>query len=92
MDRPRLYIDLNEALEPDLFLLSQGDTKPDSAGGSVHLEEGLRVYVYNDDGEPDPFVAAGTVERNTAGGWSSAARWCCRIDEDGIRHLSELSP
>ena len=44
MDRPRLYVDFNEMVEPDLVLLSQGDEKGDSSGTLVQLREGLRVH------------------------------------------------
>jgi len=49
MDRPRIYVDFNELLEPDLVLLSKTDVRADSSGAEVALVEGLRVYVYEDD-------------------------------------------
>lgn len=95
MDRPRLYVDFNEMLEPDLVLLSQTDTKVDSSGATIALSEGLRVHVYMDDvddeGRPDNLVASGLVERHPGTGFGQAARWCCRIDAAGIRHESELN-
>lgn len=93
MDRPRLYVDFNEMVEPDLVLLSQADQKVDSAGNTIALHEGLLVYVYMDDvdelGRADPLLAQGRVERSPGTGWTAPAKWCCRIDSDGIRHASD---
>ena len=93
MDRPRLYVDFNEMIEENLVLLSKEDEKIDSGGAVVKLTEGLRVYVYMDDidenGKPDNLLAEGVAERNTRGGWSAAAKWCCRIDDSGIRRASD---
>ncbi|MBX2797030.1 MAG: hypothetical protein KTR31_05165 [Myxococcales bacterium] len=94
MDRPRLYVDFNEMVEENLVLLSKEDEKIDSSGRTVTLREGLVVHVYMDDtneaGEADPLVGGGVVELNTAGGWTTAAKWSCRIDARGIRHLSDF--
>ncbi|MFC4314202.1 hypothetical protein ACFPN2_34370 [Steroidobacter flavus] len=94
MPNPQLYVDFNEMLEPDLVLLSAEDTKRDVAGALVQLREAMAIDVYMDDvnerGEPDNLVASGRVEKNQSTGWGSNARWCCRIDEHGIRHQSDL--
>jgi len=49
--------------------------------------------VYMDDcdenGNPDRLIAKGNAMRNCNGGWTAAARWLLKIDEDGIRHESE---
>ena len=94
MREPRLHVDFNEMLEPNLVLLSKEDTKVDSQGNVVILREGLPVQIYDDDsdvdGKVDNLVAAGVVERNVATGWGAVAKWCCRIDSNGIRHESEL--
>ena len=85
LDRPRLYVDFNEMLDTDLFLLSRDDHKVDSSGNTVTLTEGLRVYVYSDDGDdagaPTYLIATGIAERNRAtDDWNAHVRWCCRID------------
>jgi hypothetical protein len=53
----------------------------------------MRVHVYSDDvdddGRVDNLIADGVVERNIASGWTAAAKWCCRIDTNGIRHESD---
>jgi hypothetical protein len=56
---------------------------------------GLQVLIYDEDfgadGQPDYLVASGTVEKNTSNAsWGQAAKWCCRIDSQGIRHQSEI--
>ncbi len=93
MDRPRIYVDFNEMLEERLVLLSKVDVKPDSSGRDVVLVEGMEVHVYSDDkdatGAVDNLIADGVVERNVAGHWAAAAKWCCRIDAAGIRHESD---
>ena len=94
LDRPRIYVDFNEMLDKDLVLLSKEDSKVDSTGNMIALTEGKEVYVYMDDsdeyGNPDYLIAHGIVVRNNEKGWSSAAKWCCRIDENGIQHQSEI--
>ncbi len=89
MDVPRLYVDFNEMVEGDLVLLSQADEERDSAGNVIRLREGMTVHVFMDDpdvdGSPGALIADGVVERNRTGGWTSAAKWCCRIDSRGIR-------
>lgn len=93
MKEPRLYVDFNEMLEPDLVLLSKEDTTVDSHGNVVVLREGLPVRIYDEDsdinGNVDNLIAEGVAERNIATGWSAVAKWCCRIDSNGIRHESE---
>ena len=94
MDRPRIYVDFNEMLEPDLVLLARLDTVKDSSGAVVHLQEGTPVCVYmddlGDDGAPDNLIADGVAERNVTTGWGASVAWCCRIGEAGIRHESDI--
>lgn len=95
MDRPRLYIDFNEMLEPDLCLLARSDFKTDSSGANIALHAGLLVHVYTDDtdedGSVDNLIAEGTVEPLPADApeWSRGAKWCLRIDLPTLRHESE---
>ena len=94
VSKPRLYVDFNEMLEPNLVLLSAEDAKRDVSGELIQLREAMAIDVYMDDvnerGEPDSLVASGWVEKNQSSGWGSNAKWCCRIDEQGIRHQSDL--
>lgn len=77
------------------MLLSKDDTKVDTHGNIVVLREGLPVKICDDDydvnGNIDNLIAEGVVERNVATGWGAAAKWCCRIDRNGIRHESDVS-
>ncbi|NML39938.1 hypothetical protein HHL17_22245 [Chitinophaga sp. G-6-1-13] len=92
MDRPRIYVDFNEMIAEDLVLLSQEDTKRDSAGNLVQLFEGKTIDIFMDDtnerGEKDNLIASGTVEANTTGLFP-VCKWNCRIDANGIRHERE---
>jgi len=95
LDRPRLYVDFNEILEPGLYLLSKDDVKTDSSGALVHLREGDHVWVYSDDGDkdgqPDALLAKGKIERNQAlDSWAAAVRWCVRLDGEEMLHYSDL--
>jgi hypothetical protein len=91
---PWFRVDFNEMVDRDLVLLAQEDLRLDSSGGLVTLAEGMAVIVFepdeDEDGKPDRLIARGIVERNLEGGWTAAAKWSCRIDEDGIRHESEI--
>ena len=95
MKQPRIYVDFNEMLDVDLVLLSKGDTKLDSLGNEVKLEDGMSVNIYMDDedefGREDNLIAEGIVELNIEkeGTWGAIAKWNCRIDKNGIRHESE---
>ena len=94
MTKPMLYVDFNELLAPDLVLLSAADTKVDVQGRAIPLVDGLDVIVYMDDTDAssnvDNLIATGVVERNRSSGWGTHVKWCCRIDENGIRHQSEF--
>jgi hypothetical protein len=93
MDRPRVRVDFNEMVAENLVLLAKGDDVSDSAGGQVRLTEGMAVHIYeedpDEDGNPGALIADGVVERNEAGGWTSAAKWNCRINSRGIRRWPE---
>jgi len=93
MDRARIRVDFNELVQRDLVLLSQTDKVKDSAENEITLLEGLKVFIYEfnhyDDGTKEYLLADGIAELNNTkvnGEWSAAAKWCCRIDEQGIRH------
>jgi len=54
----------------------------------------MQIAVYMDDtdemGKPDNLIANGVARRNHHGSWTSAASWILVIDDDGIRHESEV--
>lgn len=94
-DSPMLKVDFNEMLDSNLVLLSANDAKLNSRGELVSLHEGLPVTVYmedsDDDGSVNNLVANGVAVRNRSKvGWAANAKWCCKIDDHGIRHESEL--
>jgi hypothetical protein len=93
MDHPRIRVDFNELVEPDLVLLSQKDIAVDSEGNEILLADGVKVSVYEfnhyEDGDKEYLLADGVVEINRPevnGQWTKAAKWCCRIDNNGIRN------
>lgn len=85
LDRPRILVDFNEMVRPDVVLLSREDSKRDSSDQLVQMQSGLRVYLYARDadetGSPRLLLATGIVEANDAKDWSSSVRWRCRIDK-----------
>jgi hypothetical protein len=92
MDKPRIRVDFNELVQADVVLMSKTDLVVDSAGYRVLLTEGLPVFVYEynhyADGTEEYLLADGTAELNDTainGEWSKAAKWCCRINELGVR-------
>ena len=96
MDKPKIRVDFNE-LAGNIVLLSQSDTKTDSDGNLVTLHEGMWVTVYDEDeedGQPDNLIAEGIVVPNPLvkehPAWAHV-KWCCRIDQNGIKHESDLS-
>jgi len=95
MDRPRLRVDFNELVQDDLVLLSKSDLVKDSEGTEFFLSEGLTVFVYEfndyEDGTKEYLLADGVAELNSPeanGNWTKPAKWCCRIDKNGIRNES----
>jgi hypothetical protein len=94
MSRPRFLVDFNEMVDANTVLLSVEDTKVDASGAVVQLHEGLPISVYMDDrdasGNIDNLLANGVVIKNKESGWSAHVKWCCRIDDDGIRSQSEV--
>ena len=93
LDRARLLVDFNEMIDKDLLLLSVQDSKVDSSGEEIELSEGKSVFVYEDDydekNEKDYLVADGICELNKIKHFTHV-KWCIRIDDKGIRHLSDL--
>jgi len=93
LDRARIRVDFNEMVEEDLVLLSKTDEVSDSGGSTIVLVEGLSLSVYEfneyENGEKELLLADGVVELNaleTNGEWTSEAKWCLRVDQNGIRN------
>lgn len=93
MDRPRIRVDFNELIHDDVVLLSKADLVIDSEGREILLSVGLPIFIYEfnhyDDGMKEYLLADGIAqlyapEDNDMR--SSEAKWCCRINADGIRN------
>ena len=85
-------VDFNELMAYDLVLFSQKDERENVCGEPIPLYEGLKVNIYMGDGDEqnnrDDLVASGYVTANTTE-YYPYVKWCCRIDEKGIRSESE---
>lgn len=84
LDRPRLYVDLNEMVTDTRVLLSKTDVKVDSSGQAITLWEGLKVFAYMDDidehGQDDNIILEGYCTRYEEFGKTSPAKWCLEIE------------
>lgn len=93
-ERPRVSVDFNELIEPELVLLARDDHRVDTAGGHLSLYEGRTVHLVmddlDDDGAPDPLFATAVVERAPRTPHTHGAKWCGRLTAAGLRHRSEL--
>ena len=94
--RAWVYADFNGLLERDLLCLAHRDTVQDRQGRAVSLTEGLELTAYDEDanetGRPDAIFATGRVERSPEYARHRGSVWALRIDDDGIRHESDLNP
>ena len=89
---PTFLVDFNEMVDMDLVLFAQQDQKVDVNGQPVVLHAGLRVCVCEGLRTGD-VVGCGVLEPNLPDqlGWPQA-RWCCRIDADGLSWRTEDAP
>jgi hypothetical protein len=91
--RSRLYADF-AGVFGDLLCLSHGDSAVDESGQAVILRAGMRVTAFDADvdadGNRDDIFASGVVV--PAPDWLryKGSRWVLQIDEDGVRHESDL--
>ena len=88
----KLRADFN-GLFGQVLCLSHEDTAVDEHGNAVTLAEGMHVTAFDEDmedGQRDDLIASGRVERSPE--WLSCrgSRWILRIDENGVRHESDL--
>jgi hypothetical protein len=94
-NRPLFYVDFNELMDFNIVLLSQTDIKKNTEGNDVRLFEGLPVSIYSDDvgvdGKLDNLVAEGIVVPNRFTEHFGHVKWCCQIDQNGIRHQSDIT-
>ena len=95
MDEPRIYVDLNERVDKDIFLLSKEDTKVDSNGNIVTFYENMPILIWSDDGDeegnPDNLFAdavAIKADHRICSKWSYV-KWWCRIDMSTLINESD---
>jgi hypothetical protein len=91
MDKPRIKVAFNELMEKDLVLLSKTDEVEDSTGQKITLQVGkpVAIYEYNhyESGEKEYLLAEGIAVLNEVQ-VNPIAKWCCRINEYGIKVVS----
>jgi putative glutamine amidotransferase len=79
----------------DVLCLSHEDTCVDDEGKIVTLREGMTVTAFDEDrdehGNPDDIIASGIVERPPEWLRCRGSRWILKIDENGVRHQSDLT-
>ena len=89
----RVHADFN-GLFSELLCLSHKDTCEDSEGNLVTLKSGMVVTAFDEDvdehGNRDDLIASGVVERPPWRLRCSGSRWVLRIDQNGVRHDSDL--
>lgn len=96
MDRPRIYVDLNEMVTDDIALLSKDDTTADSQGNVLAFYENMPVSIYSDDasstGETDNLIAEGIAIKYDLKNYPhwQHVKWCVRIDWNSLMHESDL--
>jgi hypothetical protein len=88
----KLKADFN-GLFSQVLCLSHKDAAVDEHGNLVTLVEGMQVTAFDEDvegGQRDDLIASGTVERSPDWLQCRGSRWVLRIDENGVRHESDL--
>ena len=91
-DRVYLYVDFNEMVDTDCYLLSKTDIKTDRYGNQIRIVENMPIVGFMDDidqnGEPGILTVDGYAELNDGtGGWSAEqVKWCIRVQKDQFRH------
>jgi hypothetical protein len=80
----------------DLLCLSHSDTCVDEDGATVNLPTlaGSVVTAFDDDcddtGAPDDLIATGKVVPSPDWLQCRGSRWALQIDENGVRHQSDV--
>ncbi|MGO8744581.1 MAG: hypothetical protein ACLQNE_01205 [Thermoguttaceae bacterium] len=96
MVHPRLRADFNGLFQGwTILCLSHSDTCLDENGVPVPLHAGMVATAFDVDadenGERDDITAAGVVEPSPDWLQCRGSRWILRIDENGVRHESEIN-
>jgi hypothetical protein len=89
----RIHADFN-GLFRELLCLSHKETYLGEDGSAIVVQEGMTITAFDkdvdEDGQPDNLIASGTVERPPEWLSCQGSRWVLRIDENGVRHESDL--
>jgi hypothetical protein len=89
----RVRADFN-GLFGNLLCLSHKDTC-DETGNAVVLRKGMKVTAFDQDsdenGNRDDLLASGTVEPAPGSLAPEGSKWVLVIDENGVRHQSDLA-
>ena len=95
MHIPVFHVDFNEMVDEQTVLFSKHDQRMDIAGVWHSVLEGMPVRLMmedaNADGERDDLLAEGVVIKNHFSDWSAHVKWCCRINDRGVRSRSEMA-
>lgn len=77
-----------------ILCLSHKNTSIDQVGRTVELKDGMFLTAYMEDGDGegnrDDILASGVVEPSPDWLACRGSRWILRIDQDGVRHESDL--
>ena len=91
--RPKFSVDFNEFISNDNILLSKEDKKMDVDGNLILLKEGLEIDIfeidYDDEINRDDIFASGYIV-NCQHLNEQGVKWCCHINNNGIKHQSEM--
>jgi hypothetical protein len=89
----RVRADFN-GLFGELLCLSHEDTCKDVDGNLVALRNGMLLIAFEEDvdehGNRDDLIASGIVEPSAPWLRCNGSRWALRIDQNGVRHESDL--
>ncbi len=92
---PRVQADFNGLFQGGTMLcLSHSDICLDQSGAEVLLRSGMTVTAFDVDedehGVRDDLIATGTVEPSPEWLQCRGSRWVLMIDENGVKHESDL--
>lgn len=93
LQTPKLFADFNGYFG-DILCLSHGETCKDESGNEVELSEGMIATAFDIDedehNQRDDLIATGVVERSPESLACRGSVWYLRIDDNGLRHESEI--